>query len=121
MNAILFETGRSNLSAEGIAEVAKARDFLHTHPDTVVLLFAYTDTRGDAKLNRALATRRAQVVKNVLMVEGGISASRIFVAELPQIDLPLLTGHAANSEKNRSVQLVLLPLPPSGVTSGNGK
>ncbi|MDB5946004.1 MAG: OmpA family protein [Ramlibacter sp.] len=114
LNAILFETGRSNLSAEGMTETAKARDFLRTHPDTGVLAFAYTDTRGNAKLNRALANRRARVVKDALMTEGGISGSRIFVAELPETDLPLLTGRAVDSEKNRSVQLVLLPLPPRG-------
>lgn len=111
LNAILFETGRATLSAQGLAEAARARDFLRAHSDVGVLVFAYTDTRGDAKPNRALATRRAQSVKSLLMAEGGISATRIFVAELPETDLPLLTGRAADSEKNRSVQLVLMPLP----------
>lgn len=112
LNPILFETGRATLSIEGTAEIAKARDYLRSHPETGVLVFAYTDTRGSGTVNRALATRRAQAVRSALMTEGGIGASRIFVAELPATDLPTLTGRAVDSQSNRSVQLMLLALPP---------
>ncbi len=39
---------------------------------------------------------------------------RIFVAELPETDLPTLTGQAVDSQSNRGVQLMLLALPPHG-------
>lgn len=112
LNPILFETGRAALSTEGMAELAKARDYLRGHPDTAVLAFAYTDTRGGGAVNRALAARRAQAVRSALIAEGGIGASRIFIAELPETDLPTLTGRAVDSQSNRSVQLMLLALPP---------
>jgi hypothetical protein len=114
VNPILFKTGQAVLSTEGMAELAKARDYLRGHPDTAVLAFAYTDTRGGGAVNRALAARRAQVVRSALIAEGGIAVSRIFVAELPQTDLPILTGRAVDSQSNRSVQLMLLALPPRG-------
>jgi outer membrane protein OmpA-like peptidoglycan-associated protein len=114
VNPILFKTGQAVLSTEGMAELAKARDYLRGHPDTAVLAFAYTDTRGGGAVNRALAARRAQVVRSALIAEGGIAASRIFVAELPETDLPIFTGRAVDSHSNRSVQLMLLALPPRG-------
>ncbi|MFM0108800.1 OmpA family protein [Paraburkholderia rhynchosiae] len=113
VNPILF-TGQAVLSTEGMAELAKARDYLRGHPDTAVLAFAYTDTRGGGAVNRALAARRAQDVRSALIAEGGIAASRIFVAELPETDLPTLTGRAVDRQSNRSVQLMLLAVPPRG-------
>lgn len=114
VNPILFETGQAVLSTEGMAELAKARDYLRGHPDIGVLALAYTDTRGGRAVNRVLAARRAQAVRSALIAEGGIAASRIFVAELPETDLPSLTGRVVNSQSNRSVQLMLLALPPRG-------
>ncbi|MGF6931307.1 outer membrane protein OmpA-like peptidoglycan-associated protein [Paraburkholderia sp. UCT70] len=114
VNPILFKTGQAALSTEGMAELAKARDYLRGHPDTAVLAFAYTDTRGGGAVNRALAARRAQVVRSALIAEGGIAASRIFVAELPETDLPIFTGRPVDSQSNRSVQLMLLALPQRG-------
>lgn len=51
---------------------------------------------------------------SALIAEGGIAASRVFVAEMPETDLPTLTGRAIDSQSNHSVQLMLLALPPRG-------
>nr|WP_284507926.1 OmpA family protein [Caballeronia sp. GACF4] len=115
LNPILFETGKAVLSAEGMTELAKSRDYLRGHRDTCVLVLAYTDTRGSRAVNKALAARRAQAVRGALIAEGGISAARIFVAELPETDLPALTGRAVDSQSNRSVQLLLMTSPPPSV------
>lgn len=114
LDPIMFETGRAVLSVEGMAELAKARDYLRSHPFAGVLIFAYTDTRDGGAVNRALAAQRARAVRSALMAEGGISASRIFVAELPKTDVPTLTGRAVDSQSNRSVELMLLALPTRG-------
>jgi len=114
VNPILFETGKAVLSIEGITELAKVRDYMRGHPDIGVLALAYTDTRGGRTVNRGLAARRAGAVRSALIAEGGIAASRIFVTELPETDLPTLTGRAVNSQSNRSVQLMLLTLPSRG-------
>ncbi|WP_143040631.1 OmpA family protein [Paraburkholderia caballeronis] len=114
LRPILFETGKAELLVDGLAELAKARDYLRGHPETGLLALAYTDTRGGRMFNRALAARRAEAVRSALIAEGGIAASRLFVAELPQTDLPTLTGQAVDSQSNRSVHLMLLTLPVRG-------
>jgi outer membrane protein OmpA-like peptidoglycan-associated protein len=114
LGPILFETGDAVLSGGSMTELAKARDYLRGHPDTGVLALAYTETRGGRAVNRALAARRANAVRSALIAEGGIAASRIFVAELPETDLPTLTGRDVDSQTNRSMQLMLLALPLPG-------
>lgn len=108
---IQFVTGKWDLSKEAIDMIGTARDYLRSHPETGVLVFAYTDTQGGPKVNRSLAAKRADVVARALMGEGGISASRVFVTRLPETDLPVLTGQDADSETNRAVQLMLIPMP----------
>ncbi|MDO9099350.1 MAG: hypothetical protein Q7V53_01200 [Caldisericota bacterium] len=75
------------------------------------MLYAYTDTTSVAAFNKKLALQRAEVVRNLLMDEGGIGAARIFMAPLPKRDLPTVTGPEVSRVENRAVRLVLIPLP----------
>lgn len=106
-----FVTGRWDLSKEAVEVVRTARDYLRSHPETGALVFAYTDTQGNLTINRSLATKRADAVAGALVSEGGISGSRIFVTALPETDLPLFTGRKEDSQPNRVVQVVLIPMP----------
>lgn len=108
---VLFETDKWNLSPDAFRVLGVARDFLRAHPDTGVLVFAYTDTQGGTKVNRRLASKRSEVVAQALIAEGGVSRSRIFGAELPETDLPVLTAQEVDHERNRAVQLVLIAIP----------
>jgi outer membrane protein OmpA-like peptidoglycan-associated protein len=108
---IQFVTGKWDLSKRAIEIIGTARDYLRSHPETAVLVFAYTDTRGGSKVNRSLAANRADAVVRALKAEGGISASRVFVTSLPKTDLPVLTAQEVDSDANRSVQLMLFPMP----------
>ncbi len=107
---IPFETGKWSLSDEALAAVALARDYLRSHPESSVLVYGFTDTQGGAIVNRTLAARRTNEVRRALVEEGGISASRVFVAEMPETDLPFLTAQEVPSAANRVVQLMLIPL-----------
>lgn len=107
---IEFDTNKWNLSKEALDAVGTARDYVRSHPKIGVLVFAYTDTEGTAKINRNLAAKRAEAVASALIREGGVSASRVFVTQLPETDLPQLTGQEENAQSNRIVQLVLFPM-----------
>ena len=112
IEAVHFQTGRWVLSAQALANVAVARDYLRQHPSFGLLIFAYTDTQGGDKVNQELAGKRAAEVSRALTAEGGISPSRIFLSALPKTDLPALTASKADSENNRAVLLQIIPLPP---------
>lgn len=111
---ILFATDMADLTVDSLERARVARDYLRSHPNIGALVFANTDTRGGDRLNHDLAARRAANVVALLRDEGGISASRIFVASLAKHDLPVLTGPDAAEWANRSVEIVLIPLRTRG-------
>jgi len=47
----------------------------------------------------------------LLQSEGGISASRIFATPLAEGDLPVLTLQDSDNPDNRSVEMILIPMP----------
>ena len=111
IEAILFKTGKWDLSTDAIRLIATARDYLRAKPETGVLVYSYTDTRGDAGTNRRLADKRANSVAQALILEGGIHPSRIFVTGLPETDLPKFTQQEMEKDMNRAVKLVLIAVP----------
>ena len=114
LQRILFATGKADLSSEAVARIGAAREYLRTHANVGVLIFSNTDTTGGSTVNQSLAERRAQRVSDLLQSEGGISPSRIFVTALAKKDLPALTTQKTESETNRSVEMILIPMPLRG-------
>lgn len=107
---VLFATGRADVLPEGFEVIAKARDLLRTNAEALLLLLAHTDTVAPAGINRKLARMRGEAVRQLLLEPGGIAPGRVFVAELPELDLPELTGQETASSRNRSVEfMALLP------------
>lgn len=109
--AVLFAKGKFDLTPEAVAGITLAHKHLRTHPDVGILIFAHTDTVGAQPYNQALAGRRAERVVELLRSEGGISASRIFATPLAERDLPVLTTQDADNPANRSVEMILIPMP----------
>ncbi|HUG22228.1 OmpA family protein [Piscinibacter sp.] len=106
-----FATGKALLTPEGLAAVDKARAALREHPQTSLLLYAHTDTVAGARVNAALARRRALAVREALVAQGGVGASRVFVSELPESALPALTAQEQANEANRAVLMKLVAMP----------
>jgi outer membrane protein OmpA-like peptidoglycan-associated protein len=108
---VYFEPGKTDLSAVAIARIGEARDHLRQHADTALLVYAYTDTQGRSAFNTKLARDRARAVVQALKEGGGIAPARVFVAELPLTDLPVLTSPQVDNAENRSVWLAVIPAP----------
>lgn len=111
VNPIRFDTNLWELSSEALITINSARNHLRAHPEWALLVFAYTDTQGGPKVNRTLSAKRADEVVRALTSEGGITRARIFVAMLPETDLPVVTAQEVDSEANRTVQLLLFKMP----------
>lgn len=109
--AVLFETGSAKLIGDALATTARAGAILRANDLLGVVLYAYTDTIAGAAINKKLAQQRAEVIRDLLMDEGGVGAARIFLAPLPKRDLPTVTGPEVSRIENRAVRLVLIPLP----------
>ncbi|MGZ5127112.1 MAG: OmpA family protein, partial [Burkholderiales bacterium] len=110
LSPVLFVTGRAEVTSDGLDAIAKALEVMRNNPKAILLLKAYTDTRASDTLNRSLARRRADAVRQRLIAQGGIARNRIFVAELAKTDLPELTEQEIASRQNRSVEFVVIPM-----------
>lgn len=110
LKSVLFNTGKAVVSMDGVKAVQAARDAMRDRPDTVLLVLAHTDTVGGPKVNKSLAHQRAAAVVALLQGTGGISASRIYIAELPKLNTPEVTQPEQPNTLNRSVELKLVVL-----------
>ena len=66
-DAVYFERGRTGLDATGHARLVGVVAMLRAKPELRVVLHGYVDATGDAKLNAALAKRRAEAVRDALL------------------------------------------------------
>ena len=89
LEPVLFDPGKSDLTAAGLVAIGRARNELRRSPDTALLLTAD---------NNSLSSARAGAIRDSLIREGGIEPSRIFVATLPETP----------PAQNRAVQLVVV-------------
>ena len=102
---INFDTGKSDLKADGKATVAEIVAMLKSSPSLKIAVEGHTDNVGQAAANKTLSTQRAQSVTSAI-VAGGIAANRVTAAgfgqEKPVADNRTEEGRA----KNRRVELV---------------
>lgn len=75
-DAVLFRTGKYNLSAAAQATLSRVAYNLKQFPDTDITVVGYTDNTGTEAINRKLSLQRAQSVVNYLKQQG-IATSRL--------------------------------------------
>lgn len=76
LNEILFDYNKSNITAEGAAELDKLVRVMNEYPNMEIMVKAHTDNRGNDKFNMDLSNRRAKSTVQYV-VSKGISAARI--------------------------------------------
>lgn len=109
LGTVTFATNSASVTFAGMQTIEAARNTGIAEGDTALLLIARTDTVGAANVNKSLAYRRAEAVRSLLVMPGGIAASRVFVTEVPKSDLARLTGDQVDRVENRSVSLYTIP------------
>lgn len=67
---IFFEVGRKGLTDEGRAALQHYASFLINNPDWGILLQGYTDQQGSISFNKTLGQKRAETVKDELVLLG---------------------------------------------------
>jgi outer membrane protein OmpA-like peptidoglycan-associated protein len=102
---VLFATNKANLTKDAYDTIARVRVFAQDNPAFLVLLSANADTIGPSGRNEVLARQRAVAVRNALISGGGVASSRVFIAELADEALPVITPRGMSEERNRSVSI----------------
>ena len=76
LQPIYFEFDRSNITAEGAAELDKLVMVMNEHPNMIIFAKSHTDSRGSDKYNMNLSDRRAKATVQYL-ISKGIAKDRI--------------------------------------------
>jgi OOP family OmpA-OmpF porin len=101
-----FAFNESQLTPEGQAKVRGAAQMLNQYPDRGIEVSGYTDSMGSDARNQRLSERRAEAVKQIL-VESGVSASRITTAGYGSANPLASNATAEGRAQNRRVEIVL--------------
>lgn len=104
---IYFAFDSSVINGEGTALVAAHARYLAAHPSVHVRLEGNTDERGSPEYNIGLGERRAQAVRQAMLLQG-VSDSQITTVSYGA-ERPVDPGHnEAAWAKNRRVDIVYL-------------
>ncbi|MFV0304226.1 MAG: OmpA family protein [Moheibacter sp.] len=76
LDRVYFATGKSELTTNSEAQVANLTTLLAAFPTASVKVGGYTDSTGDAAVNKRVSTERAKSIADKL-IAGGVDASRI--------------------------------------------
>jgi outer membrane protein OmpA-like peptidoglycan-associated protein len=103
---ILFATGKSNLSSQAQADLAKFATSLNNNPETNVNVYGYTDNTGTLQANQTVSTNRAAAVRSYL-VNQGVSGSRISSEGVAMSDYVASNDTEAGRAQNRRVEIYI--------------
>jgi outer membrane protein OmpA-like peptidoglycan-associated protein len=73
---IFFDTGKSDLKSESIAEIENIQELLKANPALSVQINGHTDNTGNAATNKTLSLKRATSVVDYLVAHG-VDATRL--------------------------------------------
>ena len=76
LQPIYFEFNKSNITADGAAELDKLVAVMNEYPEMVILAKSHTDSRGSDSYNMKLSDRRAKSTVQYL-ISKGIAKERI--------------------------------------------
>jgi len=93
---VYFRNGESDVPTYAEARLNSLTKFLKSHPNLHVLLKGYTDQRGAADFNTALAQARVNGIKETLL-EQGVDASRVTTQAIGEAESLALRSDLANA------------------------
>ena len=89
--------------AEYLAGIEKTAKFMQSHVDLTLILEGHASQVGTQEHNQALSQRRAAAVKDIMVKQYGIAASRVIIKPLAASN-PAIEGHNEQADAvNRRV------------------
>lgn len=86
LSTIFFDKNKAELREEDKVELLKVVALLKENLDLRIEVKAHTDNKGDRGYNQKLSLQRSLSVKNYLVYEGNIDASRVKAIGMGEID-----------------------------------
>ncbi len=112
-DTLLFESGKYKIQESGIKVLNKICTMLEENLSINIVVEGHTDNvpyhgHGEIKDNWDLSVIRASAVTKMLLKNGKINGSRITSAGRGEFD-PIVNINAVNKEKNRRIEIILIP------------
>ncbi len=105
-NAVQFDFNKSTLTTKAKTNLDKLTEVFKEYPDTDIVIYGYTDSKGADDYNLNLSKQRATSVKDYL-VSKGLKSSRFTVNGLGKAD-PIATNDTdAGRALNRRVEFAI--------------
>jgi outer membrane protein OmpA-like peptidoglycan-associated protein len=107
---VLFAVGDSTLQTKGSAQLKQIAASLQKRFKTSLIgIYGRTDASGSADANQELGNKRAEAVRNWLISNSSLNASRVYVRSYGETK-PVSTNKTAEGRQlNRSVEIVAVP------------
>jgi outer membrane protein OmpA-like peptidoglycan-associated protein len=105
---IYFDVNKDVVKSESFGTIKEIAKVLSENPDVKINIVGHTDSDGDDKLNLDLSKRRAASVKNVLVKEFNIDASRIETDGKGESEPIAQNDSTINKALNRRVEFLKL-------------
>jgi len=102
-----FDTNKAIVKDEYRNEIKKVADFMKTYPNTTVVIEGHTDNVDTAEYNQKLSEARANSVRQYLIDNFGIKASRLTAVGYGETKPIASNKTEEGRQKNRRVQAVI--------------
>ena len=103
---VFFQRGSAKIMRNSYPEIQRFANFLKKNTGYKVKIIGHTDSRGKAETNMKLSIRRAEAIKNALILEG-INPSRIITVGRGELD-PIASNRTKEGRaKNRRIEIEL--------------
>ncbi|MFO7888824.1 MAG: OmpA family protein [bacterium] len=107
--AISFPSGKSIIQSNYFSLLSKVIKAIQLYPDCAITIEGHTDSRGSDKLNQKLSTDRSNAVKDYLIANSSIDASRLKSVGYGEKKPIASNNTTAGRQKNRRIDVVIIP------------
>lgn len=104
--SIFFETGKSEIRPIYEKEIQRVADYMKAHPDMDAVIAGHTDNVGTKAANMKLSQDRVNNVKNSLVKNFNIDASRLEAVGYGESKPIVSNATKAGKQKNRRVTVI---------------
>jgi len=103
---ILFDVAKSTIKPESDEALKQITDYLNKNPEVNIIIVGHTDITGNFQSNITLSRERAESIKNYLIANGKIAATRLQSDGVGPL-CPVSTNSTEDGRKlNRRVEIV---------------
>jgi outer membrane protein OmpA-like peptidoglycan-associated protein len=103
---IYFDTGKANIKSASQPTIGEIAKLLTQQPKLALIVVGHTDSQGSLQYNLGLSKQRAQAVKQALVDQHGIAASRLWAYGVGYL-VPVASNRQEEGRvQNRRVELV---------------